>query len=278
MSEQPNKNPYSAKNPEGAPHVRSSWKNVSVAEGGPVVQQTPATPAKPVEKPKKGEKTPVLCYYMAGLAFVLYAIFIKLNGFWGLVVDAIVAVAVFFILKLLLRKDPEKEARKKAEQEAKEAEKARLEEEKRLMNVNTGRPDVDEMIISGRKQIQEIHKLNDSIPDPILSEQMDRLESYASRIFEILEEQPGKAQRCKKFLNYYMPTTIKLLTTYQKWQDHQEIEGNVTNTLDQIVGIMETIVRAFGRQLDNMYEDEAMDVNAEITVLDAMLKAEGFKE
>ena len=77
-------------------------------------------------------------------------------------------------------------------------------------------------------------------------------------------------------MNYYLPTTLKLLGSYQRLSA-QNVKGeNITSTLFNIAGMMHTVADAFEKQLDSLYAEEAMDISADITVFETLLKQEGF--
>ena len=77
-------------------------------------------------------------------------------------------------------------------------------------------------------------------------------------------------------MNYYLPTTLKLLESYDR-MSRQDVEGeNITQSMEEIERIMHTIVLAFEKQLDALFQDEAMDISADITVLEGMMAQEGI--
>ena len=62
--------------------------------------------------------------------------------------------------------------------------------------------------------LRDIRRANDRIADPVLSQKIDRLEEVAGKIFRIIEKEPAKKAKASTFLNYYLPTTQKLLDSY----------------------------------------------------------------
>ena len=91
-----------------------------------------------------------------------------------------------------------------------------------------------------------------------------------------IADHPEKAPQIRKFMNYYLPTTLKLLGSYQRLSA-QNVKGeNITSTLFNIAGMMHTVADAFEKQLDSLYAEEAMDISADITVFETLLKQEGF--
>lgn len=142
--------------------------------------------------------------------------------------------------------------------------------------VTTGNPALDKMIADGDGAIKTMRALNDSIQDETISRQIDRLEEVSSRIFQYVKDNPAKLPQIRKFMSYYLPTTIKLLTAYDQ-MSRQGVSGeNITGTMKKVESMMSTIVRAFEKQLDSLFGDEAMDISTDITVLENMMVREGL--
>ncbi len=142
----------------------------------------------------------------------------------------------------------------------------------------TGNPDLDAFITEGRRAVGEMERLNDNIADPEISLRISRLTELTGKIFAHVTANPRKLSRARKFVNYYVPTTIKLLNAYDR-MGSQGIEGeNIGGTMRKIEDMLDTIVIAFEKQLDNLFSEEAMDISADITVLEGMIEREGFSE
>ena len=93
-----------------------------------------------------------------------------------------------------------------------------------------------------------------------------------------MKEEPGKLPQIRKFMNYYLPTTLKLLNAYDR-MDAQGVEGaNISSTKKGVEGIMDSIVVAFDKQLDSLFGDQALDISTDITVLENMMVREGLSE
>ncbi|WP_417044820.1 5-bromo-4-chloroindolyl phosphate hydrolysis family protein [Dysosmobacter sp.] len=120
--------------------------------------------------------------------------------------------------------------------------------------------------------LRNIRRANDAIADPILSAKIDRLEQITARIFRAVEEDPKKAGRIDTFLNYYLPTTQKLLDSYAEFES-AGVEGeNLHQAKSRIEATMDAIVRGFEHQLDELYKADAMDVDSDIRVMETMLR------
>ncbi|MPM63138.1 hypothetical protein SDC9_110018 [bioreactor metagenome] len=119
--------------------------------------------------------------------------------------------------------------------------------------------------------LRNIRRANDRIADPVLTAKIDRLEDITARIFRAVEEDPKKRNRIDTFLNYYLPTTQKLLDAYAEF-DAAGVEGeNLRQAKQRIEKTMDSIVAGFEHQLDELYKTDAMDVDSDIRVMETML-------
>lgn len=120
--------------------------------------------------------------------------------------------------------------------------------------------------------LRAIRSANDRIADPVLSEKIDHLETVAGKIFCEVEEHPEKQQQAATFLNYYLPTTLKLLDSYAKFEE-AGIEGeNLSRAQERIEETMDALIKGFDKQLDDLYRNEAMDIDSDIRVMENMLR------
>lgn len=124
--------------------------------------------------------------------------------------------------------------------------------------------------------LAEIRQLNDDIAQPELSAQIDEIEEITRKIFNQLKDNPAKEPQLRSFLNYYLPTTLKILHAYAQLES-QGIEGdNITAAKARIEGMMDKVVEGFEKQLDKLFEHDAMDITTDVEVLEKMLSKDGL--
>lgn len=139
-------------------------------------------------------------------------------------------------------------------------------------------PEILEMIRIGDGYIRTIREANDDIPGEVISRKLDRLEQVVKRIFESVKKHPEQKKEMDKFMDYYMPTTLKLVNAYREF-DVLEVKGeNITKAMGEIENTLDTISLAFEKLLDDLFQDAAFDVSTDISVLQMMLEREGYKE
>ena len=142
----------------------------------------------------------------------------------------------------------------------------------------TGNPELDALIAERDRAVSEMRRLNASIPGEKISAQIDHLEKATRKIISYVVDHPEKLSQIRRFMDYYLPTTLKLLNAYDR-MGQTGIEGeNIAGTRSRIDAVMETLVSAYDRQLDALFADEALDIATDITVMENLLKQEGLGE
>ena len=105
---------------------------------------------------------------------------------------------------------------------------------------------------------------------------IDRIGEITSKIYAYVKQNPGKEDQLRSFLNYYLPTTLKILKAYARMED-QGVEGeNIRAAKARIEGMMDKVVDGFEKQLDRLFEVDTMDVTADVQVLEQMLEKDGL--
>ncbi len=224
-----------------------------------------------------------------GIVSLLY------SGFFPLfrVFDYVVLAAVMGIIGKAWRAasqkahEKEDEAYEKAEEERERAQQEKEERERRAKEeaarreaerakATTGDAAVDSLILKGQQMLQQVRAENDRLPDPEISAQIDTIESIANQIFKAVIEQPKKAVQIRRFMDYYLPTTLKMLVAYRRME-----EGNVRgeaadNARSRIRDSLNLVIEAFSKQLAKLYENDALDITTDIDVMETMLKQDGL--
>lgn len=124
--------------------------------------------------------------------------------------------------------------------------------------------------------LQQLRKVNNAIPDPIMSAKITRLEQLSSRIFALAKEDEAKAGKLQKFTDYYLPTALSLLNKYASLSA-QDVQGqNITEAKQNIERSMDLLITAFENQLDKLFQSDALDVSTDIAALQGMLNLDGL--
>lgn len=152
------------------------------------------------------------------------------------------------------------------------AQQAQMEQRKNLS------PEVQKIVEQGDMYVRKIRECNDVIPGEEISAKIYRIELIVDKIFDRVEQSPETVSDVRKMMEYYLPTTIKLLEAYAQ-MDAQPVKGeNIQTAKEEIEKTLDTLNVAFEKLLDSLFQKEAWDVSADISVLNTMLAQEGLKE
>ena len=164
------------------------------------------------------------------------------------------------------------------ELELKREETKRLEMEKEMLEKDPARKQLKIAVEEGNEYIRRIREINDDIPGEEISQKLYRLERVCKEIFEHVEDNPEKLPDIRKFMNYYLPTTLKLVQTYHEFSE-QPVQGeNIIMARKEIEEMLDSINQAFEKMFDKLFEDDALDISTDISVLSTMLAQEGLLE
>ena len=215
------------------------------------------------EKQNAKKKRSALPIYAIGIVWLLYAG--KLNTFRGILSCAVVSAIVYAILRIVLPGKKTDEPPKAAAPEQPEPE-----PEEKLP------PELQSVIYQGKRAIADIRRLNDEIPDERISAQIDLIERLTAQIFDCVRKNPKKLSQIRQFLNYYLPTTIKLMEQYVTLQNQSLKTENITEGMQKIEDLLDKVIIAFQRQLDALFEADVVDITADIRVMEQMMASEGL--
>ena len=137
-------------------------------------------------------------------------------------------------------------------------------------------PEVQQLLQERDRALSEMRRLNDAIQDPTLSQQIGRLEHTTQKIMDAVVKSPDKLPQIRRFLNYYLPTTLKLLNAYDRMDAAGVSGSNIDTTKEKVEKMLDTVCRAFDKQLDALFGEEALDISTDITVMENLLAQEGL--
>ena len=227
----------------------------------------------------KHVKRSTIPIYLVGVVWLVFGLFLSLSQPMDYVLCAVVSIAAFVVGKAIFPdKHYQMPGQEEPKQEKKEKQEAKKEPEPKKPEApkSTGNPEIDNLIKERERALSEMRRLNDSIEDETISAQIDHLEEITSKIIDQVIKEPSKLPQIRRFLNYYLPTTLKILNAYDR-MDAAGVSGdNIDSTKQRVERMTGTIVKAFDKHLDALFGAEAMDISTDITVMENLLAQEGL--
>ena len=213
---------------------------------------------------KKKKVAPV--YTFAGV-WLAAACFLPLYRLWALLLTLGLAGFSAYLVG--------KHAGKK-ECEAAQAEEKQPEPAKTPAPQKSYGPEIDPILQEGNRALSEMGRIYMSVQDVEVRKKINELMRITDKITQDAIHDPSDIPQIKKFMNYYLPTTIKLLNAYDR-MSAQGIEGeNLDKSMKSINEMLDQAIVAYKKRLDSLFENQALDIETDIEVMNQMLAREGL--
>ncbi|MBQ1371765.1 MAG: 5-bromo-4-chloroindolyl phosphate hydrolysis family protein, partial [Oscillospiraceae bacterium] len=136
----------------------------------------------------------------------------------------------------------------------------------------------EEAVSRNDRILRQIRADNDLIADPEVSAKIDRIEDLTRKIFAILDQRPEKEAQLYNFMNYYLPTTLKALESYARLEAQGIETAAIREAKQKINSALDELADGYEKQLDKLFEDDVVDITADLDVMRKMLHKDGLKE
>ena len=141
---------------------------------------------------------------------------------------------------------------------------------------STGDPEADNLIREGELALSEMTRLRQGIADHKTRAKVDQIIEISRKIVGNVMEDPAHFRGVRRFLRYYLPTTLKLLHAYDRMYAQGIAGENIAGTMTRIEDVLDTLIEAYKKQLDALFAGKAMDIETDIQVMEGFLKREGL--
>ena len=205
-----------------------------------------------VMKKEKIIKRQVSVYpiYAIGIIWLIYAMIFHFYKISDYLIACGLSILVYLFLKTKVFKD-------------------KVIEEYREVEELTGNEAYAQALKEANNLIKQLEKANDLIENEIISNYLSKIVEKTEKIFDLLKQTPEKVGTFRKFLSYYLPTTLQLLNTYLEYDKDVEILAKVQNAL-------KLVDQALTQKQNELVSNQMMDVQADIEVLKTMLNQDGL--
>jgi len=140
----------------------------------------------------------------------------------------------------------------------------------------TGDDKIDSLVAEGEKSVAEMRSISETIPNEDVKIKAENLVDITDKIFKKLLIEPNVYTQVKRFSDFFLPTSVKLLKTYNNFGQSGVAGENISSTMERIDAALDTSLDSYKKFYDSLFETQALDIETDITVLDTMLKKEGL--
>lgn len=200
---------------------------------------------------------PVLPVYLFAASWVVCGLILPLYTLWGLVMTLAISMAIYLAATAFM---PPKTVLVPALQKP----------------FDTGEEQLNQALEQARDQLRQLAALNAQIPGQGISSQISRMERAGGAILDEVAKQPAKARQIRRFLNYYLPTAVKVISSYAHMAETGAAGQNAQTLKSDVEQNAQTIAAAFEKQLDSLFASEMLDITSDLDVLEHMMKGDGL--
>ncbi|MBR4548973.1 MAG: 5-bromo-4-chloroindolyl phosphate hydrolysis family protein [Oscillospiraceae bacterium] len=237
--------------------------------------------------------SPLRSIYSFLITWLILSAFFPLYRLWGLLLVGGAAAGVAYAIgKLVGRNETagtdkaarEKTAKKTTGSREKAPAAAAAAEPPRTTSQRVGKstekksygPEIDPIVEEGNKALSEMGRLYMSIQDPEVRAKINEIMRITDKIVQDAIQDPSDIPQIRKFMNYYLPTTIKLLHSYDRMSS-VGVEGeNLDKSMKNINEMLDAAIAAFKKRLDSLFANQALDIETDIEVMNTLLAREGL--
>lgn len=211
--------------------------------------------------------------YGFAVTWLVMAAFLPMYKLWAVITALCASILVSSVIASASGKKAQAEEEKAA---AEQREKEKQETEKAAAAGTSYSPEVSAILAEGNRALSEMGRLYMSIEDPEVRGKINEIMRITDKIAQDAISDPSDIPQIKKFMNYYLPTTIKLLNAYDR-MSAQGIEGeNLDKSMKSINDMLDTAIEAYKKRLDSLFANQALDIETDIQVMNTMLAREGL--
>lgn len=200
--------------------------------------------------------------YIAAGVYALYALIFPLYSSWHFLIAAVVTAAAWLIADWLIKPVVEYVPEPEEQEEPEEP-------------VSYG-AEADAILAEAQTARREMDRLSASIGDPAVRQRIARLADLSDKIAQDAVQDPNDIPQIKKFQGYFLPSTVQLLNAYDRMAALGTEGENITATKQRITEMLDTEITAFEKQLDALYKNDYLDIDADVQVMHNLLRREGL--
>ena len=148
--------------------------------------------------------------------------------------------------------------------------------EKQKIEKDPVQKEVMHLVTEGNRYVKEIRRLNDEILGADISNQLDKIEEIITSIFEIVKRKPEKRAELRKLMQYYLPMTVKVVTSYRDFENEKIPSRQLEESKKEIRETLDKVIMAFEALREKIFQEEVLDVSTDLDVLETMMSQEGL--
>ena len=150
--------------------------------------------------------------------------------------------------------------------------------EKKNLSLKESNRNLYDMLENAKKQNKHIISMLVVIEDEEIKKELNEINETIDKIINTVSKNPKKAENLNNFFDYYLPVTVKIIDRYDEIENQKLSSTESKKFMESTNKMIKEINKSYKKILSNLYKSEIVDSNAEMKVLDSLLKADGFDD
>ena len=215
--------------------------------------------------------------YGFAIAWIVMSVILPMYRIWGILLAlAVSGAASFFIARRAAKKSGYVRVKEAVPEETEQDKSKTGEQSGTVAGKQPHSPQVQAILDEGGRALSEMGRLYGSIKDREVRRKINEIMRITDKIAQDAVADPSDIPQIRKFMSYYLPTTIKLLNAYDRMSS-QGIEGeNLDKSMKNINEMLDAAIVAYKKRLDSLFANQALDIETDIEVMNTMLAREGL--
>lgn len=137
---------------------------------------------------------------------------------------------------------------------------------------------VKKTLDSAKDESKDIYNMRNKIEDEDLKKYIINISTSANKIISTIEKEPKKLRKIANFFDYYLPVTLSIIKRYDEIENQNLSSQEMKEFISSTKLMLKSADEAFNKILERLYQNDMINIDADMKVFNSMLKADGYDD
>ena len=137
---------------------------------------------------------------------------------------------------------------------------------------------VKKILDSAKDESKDIYNMRNKIKDEDLKKYIINISTSANKIISTIEKEPKKIRKIANFFDYYLPVTLSIIKRYDEIENQNLSSKEMKEFISSTKLMLKSADEAFNKILERLYQNDMINIDADMKVFNSMLKADGYDD
>lgn len=137
---------------------------------------------------------------------------------------------------------------------------------------------VKKILDSAKDESKDIYNMRNKIEDEDLKKYIINISTSANKIISTIEKEPKKIRKIANFFDYYLPVTLSIIKRYDEIENQNLSSQDMKEFISSTKLMLKSADEAFNKILERLYQNDMINIDADMKVFNSMLKADGYDD